>query len=85
MIATMNEPEQPPSSSSSLMLLSPPPPPPPPLPESTLVDSFMERLDDLLVLQEIVKWIGPNQYRFVAGINRRFHHVYLQEFPPKVT
>ena len=32
-------------------------------------------------LTEIVSFIGSNQYRFVAAINRRFHDAYLHAFP----
>ena len=42
--------------------------------------SPLESLDDPL-LSEIVAFIGPNHYRFVAMINRRFHSLHLQLYP----
>lgn len=40
----------------------------------------MERLDVSLI-SEIISFIGPNQYRFVAGINKSFRWAHLQVFP----
>jgi hypothetical protein len=37
--------------------------------------------EDWNVLQQIIGFIGPDQYRFVAGINHDFKSVYLQLFP----
>ena len=39
-----------------------------------------ESLDEPLV-SEILSLIGPNQYRFVAMINRKFLRLYTQHFP----
>jgi hypothetical protein len=34
---------------------------------------------DLLLL--VLSYIGPNQYRFTAGINTKFHEVYQTVYP----
>ena len=46
--------------------------------------SPMEHLDDALVA-EILTFVGPNQFRFVAAVNQKFYGAYLQHFPKKVT
>jgi hypothetical protein len=38
-------------------------------------------LDDFNLLQNIISFVGKNQYRFVAAINRDFQAVYLKLFP----
>ena len=38
-----------------------------------------ERLDEVL-LAEIAAFVGPNQYRFFAAVDRRFQKVYLLRF-----
>ena len=41
--------------------------------------SLLEHLD-LSLLSEIISFIGPKQYRFVAAINKSFRTAYLQAF-----
>ena len=50
----------------------------------TPMGSPIEHLDDALVA-EILTFVGPNQFRFVAGVNQKFYGAYLQHFPKKVT
>ena len=38
-------------------------------------------LDNPDLLKNILSFVGENQYRFVAVINRRFHEAYLETFP----
>ena len=42
-------------------------------------------LDKIDVVQRIVSFIGPQQYRFVASINRTFRDTYQQAFPQDTT
>ena len=53
-------------------------------PLSTLLGSFRQTLDSIIenldVLSDIVEFIGPYQFRFVAGINKSFHTAYLLAF-----
>ena len=48
-------------------------------PSSKNLDSTIEILD-VTILSEIVKFIGPYQFRFVAGINQSFRAAYLLAF-----
>jgi hypothetical protein len=51
---------------------------------TTNADSPMSRLsrfDDSCLLKCILSFVGNNQYRFVALINKEFQNVYLQLFP----
>ena len=41
---------------------------------------YMELMDGLL-LSNIISFIGPNQYRFVAAIDKSFHASYVNLFP----
>ena len=38
-------------------------------------------LDHIGILKHILSFIGPNQYRFVAGTSRRFREAYLDVIP----
>ena len=38
-------------------------------------------LDNLDLLKEILLFVGPNQFRFIAGINPRFRDAYQETFP----
>ena len=50
------------------------------LPSPTGLSASFENLD-IPLLREIVSFIGPNQYRFVAMINGRFRMTHLQLYP----
>ena len=36
---------------------------------------------DIALLSEIISFVGSNQYRFVAMVNRRFHKTYFNLYP----
>ena len=50
------------------------------IPTTTAVVPQVVISNDYL-LSTIINFVGPNQYRFVAGIDQRFHTIYLQTFP----
>jgi hypothetical protein len=42
---------------------------------------FRVIVDNEGLLQEVLRYIGPNQYSLIAGINTTFHHQYRHIFP----
>mmetsp|Transcript_27409 Transcript_27409/g.38745 ORF Transcript_27409/g.38745 Transcript_27409/m.38745 type:complete len:114 (+) Transcript_27409:85-426(+) len=38
----------------------------------------LDDLPDLVMIGQVLPFIGPGAYWFVAGVNRRFHHLYRQ-------
>jgi hypothetical protein len=48
---------------------------------TTTVTTMITPLQDSNILQNIISFVGQNQYRFVAAVNRDFQAVYLQLFP----
>ena len=48
--------------------------------DSLLLLLLLDQLDDL-PLSMIIAYVGINQYRFVASINKRFRDIYLKVFP----
>jgi hypothetical protein len=48
---------------------------------AALVSVRASVFDDNHLIQHILTFVGKNQYRFVAAVNRDFHAAYLHAFP----
>ena len=42
-------------------------------------------MDDIRIIKHILSFVGRNQYRFVAAINKGFKEAYLELFPENKT
>jgi hypothetical protein len=45
----------------------------------------MDTLSFEFITEGIIPFIGDDQFRFVAAINRTFYQAYTQKYPSKVT